>query len=106
MKLGLLLGLCALGLILGLLVYFVPVVGISATGLLVMWILAFKYPQPVRTHLREHEKPKEPAQLSEEKKDETDETQELIREDSEGDGLMTMDEADILFPPEDFGEDE
>lgn len=106
MKLGLLLGLCTLGLILGILVYFVPVVGISATGLLVMWILAAKYPQPTRTQLKEHEKPKEPAQPTSEKKDEKDETDDLIREDSEGDGLMTMDEDDILFPPEDFDEDE
>jgi hypothetical protein len=108
-KLGMLLGLCALGLVLGLLVYFVPVVGISATGLLVMWILAAKYPQPTSSKLKENEKPNESAQPSEEKKDEKKEkteTEEMIQEDSEGDGLMTMGEDDIMFPPEDFDEDE
>jgi flagellar biosynthesis/type III secretory pathway M-ring protein FliF/YscJ len=102
-KPGQLLGLCALGLILGILIYLIPLVGIVVTGLLVIWIIVAKYPQPTRTQPKEKEKPSEPVQHSEEEKDET---QELIREDSEGDGLMTMSDDDILFPPEDFDEDE
>jgi hypothetical protein len=31
---------------------------------------------------------------------------ELINEDSEGDGLMTLSEGDIFLPPEDLDEDE
>jgi flagellar biosynthesis/type III secretory pathway M-ring protein FliF/YscJ len=102
-KLGQLLGLCVPGLILGILIYLIPLLGIVITGLLVIWIIVAKYPQPTRTPSKEKEKPSEPTQHSEEEKDQT---QELIQEDSEGDGLMTMSNDDILFPPEDFDEDE
>jgi hypothetical protein len=34
-----------------------------------------------------------------------DEDEELNREDSEGDGLMTLSDDDILFPPENYDED-